>query len=491
MSLKRSAVTGVKWTAISSFASTGIQLAQAAVLARLLEPSDFGLMAMVALVLNLAEQYVDVGISNAIIHRQESFSDELSSFYWLNISIGCATFVVIVLATPLVSIFFQEPRLNTLIPIAALVFLIAPFGSQFQILLQKELDFRTGAIIALTKTAVGATVAISAAGVSAGVAISAAYVGYGVLSLIFGQVASVSVATALYIFRGRRLWSPTFRFRRADLSGFLGFGFYQMGERTLNFVASRADQILIGALLGSQTLGYYSFAWNLIVLPVTRINPILTQVAFPLFAKVQDETERLVNGYLMLSRALSTINAPILLGLAATAPTLIPIIYGKQWMQSVFLVQVLAGVGLLRSLLNPMGTLLLAKGRADLGFFWDLCVVLPQLSVVAIALYFVGVTGVVYSLLLLHIAYFFLSYWYVIRRLVGSCFSQYAGSTLGPVAIAGVMAICVWFSSRYIGDKSALSLLVETSIGASVYIILSLLLQRAWLREVRSFWQRR
>jgi lipopolysaccharide exporter len=478
MSLKRSAVAGVQWTAISSVVTALVQFGQIAILARLLHPSDFGLMAMVIIVLNFSEQYVDAGISNAMIHRQDSFSDRLSSFYWMNVLIGCFTFVIIVLATPLVAALFHQPRLASLVPLAAVTFLIGPFGSQFQILLQKELDFKTGAIISMTK-----------ASVAAGVAISAAYVGYGVLSLIFGQLAGVLVATGLLVVRGWQQWPPMLRFRCADLDGFLGFGLYQMGERTLNFLTSRSDQILIGALLGSQALGYYSLAWNLIILPVNRINPVLTQVAFPLFAKVQNERQRLANGYMTLLRVLTTVNSPILLGCAATASTLIPVIYGDQWIRSIFLVQVLAGVGLLRCVLNPMGPLLLAKGRADLGFFWDLCVFIPQISVVTLALYIAGLVGVVFSLLCLHIVYFFAYYWFVLRRLVGSCFKQFLTSALGPFAIASAMAISTWVLSRYIGSRSVSALSIEVCAGALIYAMLNLLLQRAWLRGMLSLWR--
>jgi len=475
MSLKRAAVAGAKWTAISSVASALIQFGQVAILARLLQPSDFGLMAMALLMLNFGEQYVDAGVSNAIIHRQDPSREQLSSLYWTNIFVGWLTFGVMVVSTPLVAVLFHEPRLYSLVPLAALTFLIGPFGTQFQILLQKELHFRTRAIIEMTKVAVAAVVSISAA-----------FAGHGVFSIVFGQLGGVGISTVLLVAIGWQQWRPMLWFRRNDLEGFLGFGLYQMGVRTLGFLASRTDQALIGALLGADALGYYSFAWNFIIQPVNRINPILTQVAFPLFAKIQNETERLKRGYMTLLRVLTTANAPLLLGCAATASTLIPLVYGDQWTQSIFLVQVLAGVGLLRSSLNPMGILMLAKGRPDLEFFWDLSIVVPQILVVTISLYCAGFIGVAFGLLGLHIVYFFAYYWYVVRHLLGPCFKPFLTSTVVPSAIAGTMAILVWLLSSYIGENSLIAFGIEVCAGALVYAILNLLLQRAWLREMLS-----
>jgi hypothetical protein len=146
-------------------------------------------------------------------------------------------------------------------------------------------------------------------------------------ALVLAQLAGSIVSTAILTMIGLRHWRPMFHFRRADLKGYMGFGLYQMGERTLNFLYSRTDQLLIGMFVGPIALGYYSFSWNLIIQPMNRVNPTLTKVAFPLFARMQNEEERLRRGYLTLIRILATINAPILLGFAANAPVLIPIVY--------------------------------------------------------------------------------------------------------------------------------------------------------------------
>jgi O-antigen/teichoic acid export membrane protein len=185
-----------------------------------------------------------------------------------------------------------------------------------------------------------------------------------------------------------------------------------------------------------------------------RVNPSLTKVAFPLFARMQNEEERLRRGYLTLIRILATINAPILLGFAAIAPVLIPIVYGVQWTAAVPLIQPLAVVGLLRCIMHPSGSLLLAKGRAVVGFIWTLGVVGVNVAGVMISLHLGGLISIAYCLVLLHILYLLAMYTFVIRRLLGPCFSPYMGSLIPALAAAGVMVACVWFftwlaSSRF------------------------------------------
>ncbi len=473
MSLKRAALSGVKWTLTSTGLSTVIQFVQVAVLARLLEPADFGLMAMVWILLNFSLLFMDMGIGQAIIQKQDISREQLSSLYWANIIIGFIVFGFTVSATPLVVALYSEPRLYTLTPAAALLLGIVPFGAQFQLLLQKELRFKTLAVIEIIGAVVAATVAISAA-----------FAGQGVFSLVFGQLSGGAISTLLLVITGWGRWRPTLHFRRADLKGLIGFGFYQLGERVLNLLFSRTDQLLIGALLGPLALGYYSLAWNLVILPSSKINPVLTRVAFPLFAGVQNEIERLRRGYMILLRVVSSVNAPILFGCAATAPTLVVVVYGEQWTPAIPLVQLLAGVGLLRSMINPIGTLLLARGRADLGFMWSLITVPLQIPVVYLGLRIGGLNGIAFGLLCLQIFDLFAIYLFQVRLVVGPCFRQYIASTFPSLGIGAVMAVVVYSLPIVITASPVIVLGAQVAAGVVVYSVLTLMFQRPWLWEL-------
>jgi len=249
-SLRVRAASGITWTGTSALVTTVLHFLQLAVLARLLVPQDFGLMAMVMVAVGFAGAFADMGVSNAIIHRQDATREQLSSLYWLNMLAGAVVFVLVWAATPLIVTLYNEPRLVGLTSWVALIFPITAVGQQFEILLEKELHFKRLAVIETASATAGTAVAIATA-----------VVGQGVFALVWGQLVNAGCKATMLAGTGFSAWRPRFRLRRDDLKGYTSFGLYQMGERSINYFNSRLDQLLIGALLGAQTLGYYHLAF--------------------------------------------------------------------------------------------------------------------------------------------------------------------------------------------------------------------------------------
>ena len=477
MQLKKQAASGVKWTTISTVISTILQFLQLAVLARLLSPEAFGLMAMITVVLGLGQAYADMGISNAIIHRLDTTMEQLSSLYWLNIIAGVIVFILLLISTPFVVIFYEEQRLTELMPWAALVFLVTPLGQQFQILLQKNLQFRILSIIEITAVTVGTTVAIITA-----------MMGEGVFSIIWGQLGNTLIKTLMLAGIGWKRWPPKLQFKYSDLHGYLGFGMYQMGEKTINYFINRTDQLIIGSLAGAQALGYYNLAVNLVIQPISKINPILGRVAFPLFAKVQYDNDRLKRGYFYILKLLSIINFPILFGLAIVAPTLVPLLFGEQWLPAIVLVQILSFVALLRSNGNPIASLYLAKGRADLGFKWNVMVFPTQIIGLYLGHHYLGgVLGVAVALLILQITYSILNYIVLIRTLLGSCLKEYIMSIAPSFGLSLLMALMVAIVPVAMNQPNSMILTLQIFVGAIVYFILNIIFRWQELQEIKSF----
>ncbi len=472
--LKKQAVSGVKWTATSTVIITILQFVQLAVLARLLSPEAFGLMAMIMVVLGLAQAFADMGISNAIIYRQDTTREQLSSLYWLNILAGVIVFVLVLASTPLVVKFYGEPRLTELIQWAALIFLITPLGQQFQILLQKGLQFQILSIIEVTSISIGTLVAIGTA-----------VMGQGVFSIIWGQLGGTLAKALMLVAVGWKRWLPGLRFKYGDIQGYLGFGLYQMGEKSVNYFIGRIDQLLIGVLGGAQALGYYNLAFNLVIQPISKINPIITRVSFPLFAKIQSDNEQLKHGYLSVLRFLSMVNFPLLLGLAVVAPILLPLVFGEQWLPAVLLVQILSFVALLRSNSNPVGSLLLAKGRADLGFKWNAMLLITQIPGIFLGAHFGGVLGVALALLTLQIIYSIFSYPVLIGTLLGPCLKEYIMNIAPAFGLSLLMALTVAIVPLIMNQSRELVLTTQILIGVLVYLSLNLIFRRQQLQEIK------
>ena len=361
MSLARKAFTGASWVSLSSLVSNGLQLLQLALLARLLPPQDFGLMALAAVIVGFAQAYADMGMGNAVIHRQDATHRQLSSLYWLNVLAGIAIFCVVQILAPLLAELWHAPALTGVMRWCAVIFLVEPLGQQFRLQLEKELRF--GLLAAIE---------IAASIVAIAVALYTALHGAGVFALVWGQLAGAACKAGCLVIFGWSKAPPSLCLEIGELKGFLRFGFYQMGERSINFLGFNLDKLLLGSLLGMQALGYYNVAYQLMSKPYLVFNPILTRVAFPTFARMQDDDARMRRGFLKMIGIVALIMFPVYALLIALAEPLLGIVLGSTWQPAVGIFQILAVLGFFYSLGNPLGSLLLAKGRTDIGFYLNL-----------------------------------------------------------------------------------------------------------------------
>lgn len=361
MSLKKQALSGVKWTTVSMLVVTILQFAQLSILARHLEPADFGLMAIMMVIIGFSQAFQDMGISNAIIQRQDISHTQLSSLYWLNIASGIVLSLIVLAISPLIASFYDEPRITSLMAVLSSVFVLVAVGNQYRVLCQKELNFKAMESI---------NVIASAAALA--VAIYFAINGYGVLALVYAMLVQAGLASALFLWVGLRHYhKPSFIYRHSELKGFYGFGLYQMGERSINYISANADKMLIGKLVGINAVGFYNLAWQLIIFPLAKINPIVNKVAFPVYSKVQKDQSALNRYYSFNVKALSLVTMPLLAFLMFFSHEIVRIVFGEGWSNTADLLPALALVGILKALGNPGGAIILALGRADIGFWWN------------------------------------------------------------------------------------------------------------------------
>ena len=443
------------------------------VLGRLLPPNAFGLMAMMIVVIGFGQIFSQMGLVQAVIQRPEPKDEELVSLYWLNIAAGACVYLLLLAATPIVAKMYSSPELQSMLPYVGIMFLCNPLGDLYRAMLEKSLRFKHLAGVELAGAFVGMILAIVLA-----------VRGFGVWSLIWGQFATVACRNTGFFLLGQQMFRPRLHFRKDDLQGYLSFGLHHVGAMSVNYVNSRMDQLLIGAFLGPQALGYYSMAFNLIMRPVQRINPVLTRVAFPVLAKVQGDNERMKRGYFKMLNILTSVNAPILIGITAVAPVAIPLVLGEKWRPIVPLTQVLALYSLIRSTGNAGGSMVLAKGRADTEFYWNILLFMFIPAVVFCAAYFGDLLTVAWALFGLQAFLFFLWYRLVVRRLLGPCFSGYASSVGKPVLFASIMGIGIsLLHNSFLFDTSFLNLSIFIGAGAIIYFMLYLLFDRKTIQD--------
>jgi O-antigen/teichoic acid export membrane protein len=277
-------------------------------------------------------------------------------------------------------------------------------------------------------------------------------------------------------------------FKFSDTAGYLKFGLYRLGAMLVNQFNTRVDQLVIGLLFGPTALGFYTIAANLVLQPIRRLNPILTKVAFPVFSSIQDDAPRLKKGFLEMMRILMSLNAPAMLGLASVAPVAIPLLIGSNWMPSVPILQALAFYSLFRSALNGGGSLVIAKGKANWTFHWNLSLA----AIVPLVIYLASFGGqIIHIAIALAImqAFLLLVYYFIfIRNLIAPCFVEYFKILIKPVLLSLIMGAIVLSTSSYITGKNQIELfLIQVAIGGAVYSMLSWFFQREFLFRLAEF----
>jgi O-antigen/teichoic acid export membrane protein len=471
LSLKQKALTGVKWTTASTIVTTLAQLLQISILAHLLNPSDFGLMAIVMVVIGFSHAFLDMGISNAIIHKQEITHEQLSTLYWVNVLAGCLLFLLISILAPFIANFYHETELTRLIILVAITFLIQPFGQQFMILLEKELSFDKIAKVQMSTKILSLLVSVGFA-----------YFGYGVYSIVYGLLAAIILQTILFLNIGIREHKPSIVFKWNQITDFINFGMYQMGERTINYFNYQIDTILIGKFLGSEALGIYSIAKELIMRPAQILNPIVTRVTFPTMAKIQNDTLQLKNIYLKTINYLSSISFPIYALMIVLSPEIILILFGEKWIEAIPILQILSIYGALRSTANPIGSLLLAKGKARLGFYWNLGMFLFIPIVIYVSSHW-GLMGIAWGWVSISIIFIIPSWYFLVKPLCKAKFVEYHWQILKPMLIS----ICLIIVSYYISicvDNIILKVCLVSSIGGAFVLLLNWVFNQSFLIKI-------
>lgn len=361
MSVQQKTIKGVKWTTLNTLTLTICTLLKISILARLIDKSDFGLMAIITFVMGFVDLFMDMGISIAILHKQKISKNEYSSLYWINILFSFAIYLIILSITPTIALFYKEEALNIFIPLTGISIIIVAIGRQYKTILQKKLNFKKISVIEIT-----------AAIISLILAFVLAYNEFGIYSLIYSLLTNYTIVSFAFLLTGFTEHPVRFHFKFSETKSFLKIGIFQVGSQIVNYFNRDLDLLLIGKFFGSEILGGYSLAKQLVFRPAQIINPILTQVATPTLAKLQSNSQMLKENYLKLINLVSTINLIAYLLIFLLAPFLVQIFYGELYSEVTPIVRILCFYMYIRALGNPVGSLVVATGKTYLEFYWNL-----------------------------------------------------------------------------------------------------------------------
>lgn len=435
----------LSWTALGSVGVQAGRLLLLLLLAREMPAAEFGALSIVHTLLSFSSFFSDAGVTNILYQADLPDRNTRASLFWWGMGWAAGLALLLTLSAGGVAGFYDMPALRAALPVAGLGMLLASAGNQHRTLLRRDLRFAALAQIDLLALAVRAVLSLWWA-----------HRGYGCLAVVWGTVAGNLVALLLYAAAGARDWLPRFYFSRRSLRPYLAFGRFQMGERAANYLAERSDVLIIGKVLGAEALGCYDVMKQLLARPESVFNVIGGTVALPLMARRASDTAFLSQTYLALLRRLNALNFPLFICCMALPGPLLALGLGPGWAGQERVFQWLAAYQLLHSTYNPVGVLQMATARADLGFYWNLCLLLLMPACVWAGLGG-GLHGVAFAIFVLFLGLLPLFFHFMIRPLIPISFGTYL-KTGHPALPAAVLptALLLGFGGRVGEDWPAL-----------------------------------
>jgi PST family polysaccharide transporter len=467
-SLTQRAAHGVKWAALAQWFQIVASFVVFTWLSRLLDPATFGLFALAMVVTAFNLILFNTAFREPIVQRPELGDDETQTMFWTSAVLGLVVGAASFLAAAPIAALFGEPALAPLVQVLSVKIVADALVSVPTGLRLRRFEFRS-----MGRQQIAVNILSGAGAIAIGVA------GGGVWALVLQQVA-IAVATLAcnWVQSGFR---PRLAWRYALLVPFLGFTGSVIASQGLTFLNQQFDRAVIGERLGTAALGLYASGRRLNELLIETTAGAIATVALPIYSAIQGDRARVSAAYLRTIRLLSFVSFPASLGLAAVAPTMVPLVLGPQWAGAVPIVQIFALTGIIRAIGTMQATALRSLGKPN----WWLGYLVLQNAVNLVVLFVVTPYGIVPTAIALVVREYLI--WpvsfFLVRKLLDLPARAYVGAFLGPLVASVTMAGGILARARFLDIPSApAALAADLALGAVVYFGVSLALAPAVTR---------
>jgi PST family polysaccharide transporter len=452
------AIRGVSWTLVTYAGPKVLSVGTTIVLARLLDPADFGLLALAVLAIGLMTLFRDLGLGATVVLQQRRDAVALGTSLTLILATAAVSTIIVVALAPVAADLFDEPRLTGPLTVLALPMILNALGAFHQAILQRELEFRRRFTISMVRAAIYSAVALTLA-----------FALRDVWSLIIAEVVGTVVFCVLSVALSPQHVRPRFDRTAARQAISSGQGFLVQG--TVAFVNQNVDYLAVGRLLGAAQLGYYSMAYRLSELPYLGIADPVAKVTFPAFARMRERGEDVGKAFLSVLRLVAVVTCPLGVLLSGAAEPFTATVLGSDWLPMVGALAVMGIWGALRTVEVTIAWLLNSVGQAAIMGLVSILSLLLYIPTLFLAAEASGIVAVA---------------WVVVGNLVltGTALAVIASRRAGvPVreqwrAIQPAVLACVaaWPASRLVADATgdlppALSLAAASAAGLAAYLL--------------------
>jgi PST family polysaccharide transporter len=477
MTLKNQVRGGIKWASISMIATRAARLITTVFLARLLAPEVFGLVAITNVTVELIRMLSEFGFGTAYVQRHYSCLEDdrraANTIFWIGAFTNVSLYLAATAATPLIVSYFQAPEAAPLLRVLFLSLLLSIVGAVPRLDLQKRLQFKSLSLCEISQVCVYTVVAISLAFADAGA-----------WSIIVGDLTSKVVVSVL-LFRAAK-WRPRFIFDGIIARELFNYGKFIWAFALLSGFGDAMDKLFVGRFYSAADLGVYSMAFVLIMFPVANISGIVNRVTFPLFSKLNHDSEDLREVFRRALAHVAILAFPASIGILAVGPLVVSVLLSPKWLPTIPLMNILTFYGLALALSSITGPVFQAIGKPNTLFYTSILHHATKLALL-FALQHRGLTGICFAVLIPMITSSFIAFILVIRYLDLSPMNL-CMSLLRPAFAAGLMFFAVRillpiFEAAESIPKS-IELAIAVAVGITVYLGASAATNRSTYQEL-------
>lgn len=467
-SLKKKTVKGVAWTSLDQVTTLGFGFVIGVILARLLSPSDYGLLAMIGVFNAIAGTFVNSGFGGALIRKPDLIEDDNTTAFTFNIVVAIVMVGIIWLIAPWVAKFYDKPILSSLLRVEGFLLIFSSLRIVQNSQLSRALNFKAKMIINVTSQVIAGVVAILAA-----------YRGFGVWSLVIQHF--VSSITGLVLLWLISPWRPRGKWNKKSFSYLWGYGSKLLASGLLDTVYRNIYPIVIGKFYSAADLGQYSRANGYAAIPSQGLTSVLQQVTFPVLSQIQEDTERLAGSYRRMLRFTVFLVFPIMIGMAALAYPLVISLVTDKWAQCVPYLQVICFASMWYPVHAINLSLLQVKGRSDL--FLRLEVIKKAIITVAIFICVpFGVMGICVGSVCTSLICLAINTYYTGKLIHVGFFRQMMDMT--PTLLASfTMGVIIYFSVMPF-NSDIMKLAIGIPLGVIIYLSIAKVCRMPELQEV-------
>ena len=473
-SLKQKTTKGLFWSSVERFSNQGMSFFFSVILARMLAPSDFGIIAMITIFFAVAQSFVDSGFSNALVRKTDRREEDLSTCFYFNIGVGIVAYIVLFLIAPFIADFYNQPILSPIIRITGFGVVLNSLCVVQQALFTIKIDFKSQAKVTLSATIISGIVGVVLA-----------YQGYGVWALVWQGVVLSLVRMGLLWLMSK--WRPTTGFSKSSFNYLFGYGSKLLASGLLDTIYNNIYPIVIGKFYSPAQLGNYSRALSFAQLPSSNITSILQRVTFPVLSTIQDDMPRLQTNYRRLLKLSAFIVFPLMMGLAAVAFPVIRIILTPKWEGCSLYLQIICFALMWYPIHAINLNLLQVKGRSDLFLRLEIIKKIVGVCIMCITIP-LGITAMCIGMVVSSLISLFINTYYTGKLINIGCLKQMRDLT--PIFINSLIMGGIVYFSIQISDNDILQLSLSIIVGVLSYIGGALMITRSELKEFRNLFKR-